>query len=228
MPTPTEESGGSPFFSQHSHEDLPLIRLASAAPVLLKRRNYFLQSCRNYGWLIGAPCIVVFELASGANANSKAFIVCLIVSAELATEVRTTPLRGKEYPSIPGKGADGNLPAQPNEEDHAMQKFLVCASLAGLLLLAGASTWMHSVSAQNQPADQPQATKTIAGTVTSIGSDGHSFGLEVDQNGQKQTMQFVVGKNAKIQGQVKVGTPVTVEYAMEGGQNLALTITAQG
>jgi hypothetical protein len=108
-----------------------------------------------------------------------------------------------------------------------IQKFLVSASLAGLLLLAGTSMWIGYVSAQSEPAEQSRATKTIAGKVTSIGPDGRSFGLEVDQNGQKQTMQFVVDKNAKIQGQVKVGTPVTVEYAMEGGQNLALLITAQ-
>jgi hypothetical protein len=94
------------------------------------------------------------------------------------------------------------------------RSFLVSASLAGLLLLAGAPTWTSYLSAQTQPEEQSKATKTIAGTVTSIGSDGHSFGLEVDQNGQKQTMQFVVDKNAKVQGQVKVGTPVTVEYAM--------------
>jgi len=63
--------------------------------------------------------------------------------------------------------------------------------------------------------------------VTSIGNDGRSFALEVEQDGQKQTMQFVLDKAAKVQGRVTVGTPVTVEYAMDGGQNLALTITGQ-
>jgi hypothetical protein len=106
-----------------------------------------------------------------------------------------------------------------------MKNFLVSASLAGLLLLAGASSWTPSASAQSQPA-QPRATKMVAGKVTSIGTDGRSFSLEVDQNGQKQTMQFVVDKNATVQGKVTVGTPVTVEYAMEGGQNLALAIAA--
>jgi len=109
-----------------------------------------------------------------------------------------------------------------------MQKLLVSGSLAGLLLLTGASTWAHSVSAQSQSEQQSKATKTISGKVTSIGNDGHSFDLEVEQGGQKQTMQFVVAKDAKVQGRVIEGTPVTVEYAMEGGQNLALTITGQG
>jgi hypothetical protein len=132
-----------------------------------------------------------------------------IFLTELATELRI-----------------GDLPTQ-FEEDHAMQRFLVSASLAGLLLLAGASTWTRYVSAQSQPEEQSKATKTIAGKVTSIGTDELSFGLEVDQDGQTQTMQFVLGKNARIQGNVRVGTLVTVEYAMEGGQNLALTVTAR-
>jgi hypothetical protein len=108
-----------------------------------------------------------------------------------------------------------------------MQKFFVSAFFAGLLLVAGSSIWTNATLAQSQPAQQVKATKTIAGKIASIGSDGHSFGLEVDQGGGKQTMQFVVDKNAKIQGKVTVGSPVTVEYAIERGQNLALTISGQ-
>jgi carbonic anhydrase/acetyltransferase-like protein (isoleucine patch superfamily) len=41
-------------------------------------------------------------------------------------------------------------------------------------------------------------------------------------------MQFVTDKNTKVEGQVHVGTTVTVAYqAVEGGENLALAITAQ-
>ena len=111
-----------------------------------------------------------------------------------------------------------------------MRKFLLSASLAGLLLTAG-SVWVHAIPPQNSPGEQSQAaTKMVTGKVTSIGNGGHSFALEVNAGGgDKQTMQFVVDKNAKVQGSVKVGTDVTVEYqAMENGQNLALTIAAQG
>ena len=65
------------------------------------------------------------------------------------------------------------------------------------------------------------------GKVTSIGNGGHSFGMEVDQSGTKETMQFSLDKNAKVQGNVTVGTEVAVEYAEEAGQNLALIVTAQ-
>jgi hypothetical protein len=90
------------------------------------------------------------------------------------------------------------------------------------------SMWTGCASAQSQPAQQTRVTKTVAGKIASIGSDGRSFGLEVDQSGGKQTMQFIVDEHAKIQGKVTVGSPVTVEYAVEAGQNRALTISGQG
>jgi hypothetical protein len=112
-----------------------------------------------------------------------------------------------------------------------MRKFLLSASLAGLLLTAF-SVRTHAVSPQSSSSDKQQteqATKMVSGKVTSIGNGGHSFALEVNEGSDKQTMQFVVDKNAKVQGTVKVGSDVTVEYtAMEGGQNLALSIAAQG
>ena len=109
-----------------------------------------------------------------------------------------------------------------------MRKFLLSASRAGLLLTAGA-VWSHATSPQTTPGQTEQATKMVTGKITSIGNGGHSFALEVNEGSNKQMMQFVVDKNAKVQGTVKVGTDVTVEYtAMEGGQNLALSITAQG
>jgi hypothetical protein len=108
-----------------------------------------------------------------------------------------------------------------------MQKFLLSASLAGLLL-TGVSVWAHAISPQAEPGQQTQkSTKTVTGKVASIGNGGGSFELEVNAGNAKQTMHFVLDKTAKVQGNVKVGTPVTVEYATEGGENLALNITAQ-
>jgi hypothetical protein len=60
--------------------------------------------------------------------------------------------------------------------------------------------------------------------VTSIGNSGTSFALEVEGS-SKETMEFVVGKNTQVQGQVKVGTLVAVDYQpTASGQNLALNI----
>ena len=112
-----------------------------------------------------------------------------------------------------------------------MQKLLLTASLAGLLLTAG-SVWARATPRQGaeEPTQQaPAATKMVSGKVTAIGNGGQSFALEVSSGGDKQTMQFVVDKNAKVAGKVTVGTPVTVAYeAAEGGQLRAVSITAQG
>ena len=108
-----------------------------------------------------------------------------------------------------------------------MRRFLMFASLAGLLL-TGVSVKAVVSLARGSQETQP-SSKTVTGTISSIGTGGTSFTLEVNRSSSKQTMQFVLDKKAKVQGTVKVGTPVTVEYeAKETGPNLALSVTAQG
>ena len=51
---------------------------------------------------------------------------------------------------------------------------------------------------------------------------------ELIEGDAKQTVQFVVDKDTQVQGQVTVGTPVTVEYVAMADQNVAKNITAQG
>ena len=118
-----------------------------------------------------------------------------------------------------------------------IRKFL-CGVSIGSLLILGISTRAHSGSpakwsqAQSEKQTQ-QTTKSVAGKVAAIGNGGTSFTLEVtggsdkDSSG-KNTLDFVVDKNTQVKGQVKQGTPVTVEYqAMENGQLLAVSIMAQ-
>lgn len=110
-----------------------------------------------------------------------------------------------------------------------MRKFLIFASLAGLLL-AAVPIRTHAFAQQSSQDQQAQAdTITVTGKITSVGNGGHSFALETNTGGDKQTMQFMLDKNAKVQGKVGVGSDVTVEYQpVEGGQNLALSIAPQG
>lgn len=110
-----------------------------------------------------------------------------------------------------------------------IRKFLIGASLAGLLTL-GIGASLRPANAQygkQEPDKQEQkAAKTVSGKVASIGNGGHSFSLTVDGD-NKNTMNFVVDKNTQVNGQVREGTAVTVQYqAMENGQNLATSITA--
>ena len=111
-----------------------------------------------------------------------------------------------------------------------MRKLLLSASLSFIgLMLAGASARTQPVLTAPQLGQRaPQATRSVAGTVSSIGNGGRSFALEVNQGGTKQTVQFVVDKDTQVQGQVTVGTPVTVEYVAMADQNVAKNITAQG
>lgn len=107
-----------------------------------------------------------------------------------------------------------------------MRKFLFSVSLA-VLLLAGLSVRAPVSLAQGNQQTQT-SSKTITGTVSSIGNGGTSFTLNANGSSDKQTMQFVIDKNTKVQGNVKVGTQVTVEYeAKETGPNLALSVTPQ-
>jgi hypothetical protein len=108
-----------------------------------------------------------------------------------------------------------------------IRKILFTASL-GSLLVAGAPVLTYGQQGQGQQ-EQQQATKSVSGKVTAIGNQGHSFAVEIEAGGSKQTMQFVVDKNTQVVGQVKTGTMVAVDYQpMDGGQNLCVKVTAQG
>ena len=106
---------------------------------------------------------------------------------------------------------------------------LFCAVSLGSLMLLSVSARAHPNYSQSPSGNQAEpATKSVAGKVTSIGNGGTSFALEVEGS-SKQTMQFVVNKSTQVQGQVKVGTLVAVDYQpAEGGQNLAVTIAVRG
>ncbi len=119
-----------------------------------------------------------------------------------------------------------------------IRKFL-CGISVGSLMILGISSPANSANAskggQAQSEKQTQqSTKSVAGKVAAIGSGGTSFTLDVTGGGSgkdssgKNTMNFVVDDHTQVKGQVRQGTAVTVEYqAMQNGQLLAVTITAQ-
>jgi hypothetical protein len=119
----------------------------------------------------------------------------------------------------------------------AIRTFLFGISVASLLMLGISSRANANQSRSGQAQSEKQTqqpTKSVAGKVAAIGSGGTSFTLEVTGGGSdkdtsgKNTMNFVVDDHTQVKGQVKQGTPVTVEYqAMQNGQLLAVTITAQ-
>ncbi len=111
-----------------------------------------------------------------------------------------------------------------------MKKLLLPASLflvGSMLASAAVRTQPLSTVPQSGQKSQ-QATKSIDGTVASIGNNGTTFAVAVNDGNEKKTVQFVLDKDTQVQGQVKVGTPVTVEYVAMADQNVAKMITAKG
>jgi len=108
-----------------------------------------------------------------------------------------------------------------------IRKILTCLCLVGFLT-AGVPAMAQK--AQNPQGKQsPQATKSVTGKVLSIGEQGKSFAMEVNDGANKRTMEFVVDKNTQVQGRVTEGTIVAVEYQpSDNGPNLCVRVTAQG
>ena len=108
-------------------------------------------------------------------------------------------------------------------------KTLGTASLCGLLFI-GAPVALLGHHGPTRAAEQTQQkeTKSVNGKVTGIGDQGHSFTVETDETGNKQTLKFVVDKNTQVQGQVKVGTLVAVDYQpTDDGQLLCVRVASQ-
>jgi ribosomal protein L21E len=110
-----------------------------------------------------------------------------------------------------------------------MRKFLLSVSLfsAGVMLAGASARTQPIVAPQSNEQQTEKATKSVSGTVVSIGDKGRSFVVEVNDGDKKQTVQFVVDQENQVQGQVKVGTPVKVEYVAKADQNVARTVTPQ-
>ena len=114
-----------------------------------------------------------------------------------------------------------------------IRKLFAGVAIAGLMSLSVALS-EHSVRAQSQSDrsdnHEQKATKSISGKVIKIGNGGHSLSVEIAGENKNSTefVEFVVDRNTRVNGQVREGSAVTIEYrAMESGQNLAVSITAE-
>jgi hypothetical protein len=108
-----------------------------------------------------------------------------------------------------------------------IRKLLCCISLAGVLAI-GSQLRAQTVHEQSDSGRQSkQQTKSVTGKIVSIGDTGTSFAVEVQGSGN-QTMEFVLTNKTQVQGKVKIGTLVAVDYEpIEDGQNLAVSIAAR-
>jgi hypothetical protein len=105
-----------------------------------------------------------------------------------------------------------------------IRKLLYSIPLTGLLVL-GSQMAAHPQSDSGQQSSP--ATKSVAGKVTAIGKSGTSFAVQVDGS-KNQTMEFVVNTKTQVQGEVKVGSLVAVDYqSTASGQNLAVSVSVR-
>jgi hypothetical protein len=110
-----------------------------------------------------------------------------------------------------------------------IRRILAAVSLSGLLL--GAPVVLNAQQTQ-EPQDKqqqtPQSIKSISGKILDIGDQGRSFTLDTG-TGDKQPLKFIVDKNTRVQGQVKIGTLVAVDYqATDNGELVCVRVAAQG
>lgn len=109
------------------------------------------------------------------------------------------------------------------------RKILLSGALAAVMVCP-ATFAVKLPAPQSQNQQQQAQAKTVAGTVTAIGSDRKSFTLNVNQQNSSKTkkMDFSIDRNTQVQGRVGVGTKALVQYeSIDGGRNLALNVTPQ-
>ncbi len=103
-------------------------------------------------------------------------------------------------------------------------KFLVLGSLTALLSI-GLPAFAHPFSSLPQQGQQSEQPSAVSGKVVSIADDKKSFSLEVNSNGNANTMQFVLDQNTQVTGHVHVGSDATVQYhTAQDGKLLALNV----
>ena len=103
-------------------------------------------------------------------------------------------------------------------------KSLVLGSLT-VLLFIGLPAFGHPVSPLTQQGQQSTQPGAVSGKIVSIADDKKSFSLEVNSNGNANTMQFVLDQNTQVTGHVHVGTDATVQYQTgQDGKLLALSV----
>jgi hypothetical protein len=104
------------------------------------------------------------------------------------------------------------------------RRFFVYTSLT-VLLFVGLPALAHTSSAPPQQGQQAAQATAVSGKVVSIANDKRSISLEVTDNGNANTMQFVLDENTQVTGRVHVGSDATVQYQTgQDGKLVALNI----
>ncbi|HYL64789.1 MAG TPA: hypothetical protein VE077_19410 [Candidatus Methylomirabilis sp.] len=108
-------------------------------------------------------------------------------------------------------------------------RFRTILSLAALLLgCSNAAVWSQPLPAQPDGSHEIPTieNQSISGKISSVGDA--SFAIDVmKENQERQTMQFLVDGNTKVEGKLTVGAQAMVEYRADGEKNIAVHVVVR-
>ena len=108
-----------------------------------------------------------------------------------------------------------------------ISRMLYIVSLAGALGVGSQLPAQPVHTGSDASRQSKEETKSVAGKVISIADSGTAFSVEIEGS-NNQTIEFQLNQKTQVQGKVKVGTLVAVDYQPTAeGQNLALSVTAR-
>jgi hypothetical protein len=87
-----------------------------------------------------------------------------------------------------------------------------------------AANWSESRASQPFGGLHRLATQTgsVSGKISAVGTD--SFSVDVQKSQEPVTLKFLIDANTKIDGNLKVGAGVTVDYRSEDVNNIAVHV----
>jgi hypothetical protein len=64
--------------------------------------------------------------------------------------------------------------------------------------------------------------QSVAGRISALGDA--SFTVDVLKNREKQTLEFQVDGNTKVEGKLAIGAQASIEYRSDAGKNIAVRV----
>jgi hypothetical protein len=106
-------------------------------------------------------------------------------------------------------------------------RFRTALTLASFFMLCFTiAVWSAPISAQDTPKKTPAAgTKSVSGKIASVGDA--EFSLEVSGNQKQGMIRFYVDGSTKVEGKLSIGAEATVDYHMDGGNNIATRVAVK-
>jgi hypothetical protein len=72
-------------------------------------------------------------------------------------------------------------------------------------------------------ANRAPENQSVTGKISSVGDAAFSLSIG-KQNEKKQTVEFLVDDDTRVQGKLAVGAQATVEYRSDSGRNIAVRV----